>query len=92
MRILYPVLVLHPPTDAVYFPKIREIKKNYHISSKMLLNSNINITLKICVRHNSPPPVGSRSGLIVVGAAVVGSGVVGTEIEIQLTPSLRQIR
>ena len=72
MRILYPVLVLHPPTEAVYFPKIREIEKHYHISSKMLLNT----TLKICVEHNSPPPVGSCSGLIVVGAAVVGSGVV----------------
>ena len=51
----------------------------------MLFNENT--TLKICFEHNSPPPVGSRSGLIVVGAAVVGSGVVGTEIKIQLTPS-----
>lgn len=43
--------------------------------------SNENTSLKICVEHNLPPPVGSCSGLIVVGSAVVGSGVVGAEIK-----------
>ena len=33
--------------------------------------------MKICVQHNSPPPVGS---IVVVGAAVVGTGVVGADV------------
>ena len=36
------------------------------------------MTLKICVQHNSPPLSGCDS-VVVVGAAVVGAGVVVAE-------------
>ena len=43
--------------------------------------------VKISVQHNSPP-LGDSVSVVVVGAAVVGAGVVVAE-KIQLTPPLQ---